>query len=191
VEPGLICTFGLVNQVKQPQLLLEAFALVRRADPVSRLVFVGPVDPALRDRLQADAARIGIDQSVTFAGEADDAAYEGWLARTSVAVQLRASTNGETSGAVADCLSHGIATIVTDIGPARDLPAFVGKVAVDATPSDLAQVITGLLGDDDRRASAGRDGLHFVEQRGFGQGARDLLAAVLVAPGRSRRPARS
>jgi glycosyltransferase involved in cell wall biosynthesis len=191
VVPGLICTFGLVNLVKQPQLLLEAFALVHRADPDSRLVFVGPVDPALHESLHAEANRLGVGGSVTFAGEADDDAYDGWLARTSVAVQLRAGTNGETSGAVADCLSHGIATIVTDIGPARSLPAFVTKVPVDASPSDLAEAITGLLRDDRRRASAGQAGLAFVEQTGFEQGARDLLATVLVAPDRRLRPALS
>jgi glycosyltransferase involved in cell wall biosynthesis len=191
VVPGLIATFGLVNQVKQPQLLLESFALVHRSDPVSRLVFVGPVDPDLRLELQAEVERLGVDGSVTFAGEADDAAYEGWLARTSVAVQLRAGTNGETSGAVADCLSHGIATIVTAIGPGQSLPDFVTKVPVDASPPVLAEAIAGLLEDDHRRASVGQAGLRFVEQMGFEQGARDLLAAVLAAPDRQLRPALS
>jgi glycosyltransferase involved in cell wall biosynthesis len=188
VVPGLICTFGLVNRVKQPQLLLESFALVHRSDPASRLAFVGPVDPALRDQLHAEAVGLGVEEMVTFAGEADDAAYEEWLARASVAVQLRAATNGETSGAVADCLSHGIATIVSDLGPAGALPAFVGKVPVDAGPSDLARAITGLLDDDGRRASAGQAGLDFVAQMDFEQGARDLLAAVLVRAERSPRP---
>ncbi len=64
---------------------------------------------------------------MTFTGAVDDDEYEGWLARTSVAVQLRARTNGETSGAVADCLSHGVVTVVTDAGPARQLPDVRGQ----------------------------------------------------------------
>ena len=46
---------------------------MHRSDPVSRLVFVGPVDPALRDQLQEEAEDLGVDRWVTFAGETDDA----------------------------------------------------------------------------------------------------------------------
>jgi len=186
-EPGLVCTFGLVNAVKQPELLLAAFALIHRADETTRLAFVGPVDPALLERYQALAVHLGVAQAVEFTGAVDDAEYERWLRRASVAVQLRASTNGETSGAVADCLSHGVVTVVTDAGPAGQLPDLVAKVPPDATPAAVAEVVGDLLRHPEQRSARSADGLAFVAARGFDLGARELLDALgLTAPGAAR-----
>ena len=98
--PGLVCTFGLVNGVKQPELMVSAFALVHRKDSTTRLAFVGPIDPALRERYHSLAVHLGVAGAVTFTGTVDDDEYESWLDRASVAVQLRAGSNGETSAAV-------------------------------------------------------------------------------------------
>ncbi len=100
-----------------------------------------------------------------------------------MAVQLRATTNGETSGAVADCLTHGVATVVTDIGPAHLLPDFVDKVPVDATPEVLAETLRRLLDDPEHRGRptpatawpSWRTGDSSAEPA-------DLLAAVLPVP---------
>jgi glycosyltransferase involved in cell wall biosynthesis len=187
-QPGLVATFGLVNAVKQPELLLSAFALVHRSEPAARLAFVGPIDPALLERYHALAVRLGVADAVTFTGEVDDHGYEEWLGRTSVAVQLRATTNGETSGAVADCLSHGVVTVVTDLGPARQLPDLVAKVPGSATPATLADLVGSLLADPGQRATREAEGLAFVAGMGFDRGARDLLAAVGLAPVTVDRP---
>ena len=181
-EPGLIATFGLVNAVKQPELLLASLALVRRSDPAARLAFVGPIDPALLEGYHALAARLGVADSVAFTGEVDDAEYGRWLGRASVAVQLRSATNGETSGAVADCLAHGVATVVTDAGPAHALPDFVAKVPVEATPEMLADSVSQLLADPGRRSAQAAEGQAFVAARGFDRGARDLLGALGLVP---------
>jgi glycosyltransferase involved in cell wall biosynthesis len=187
-QPGLVCTFGLVNAVKQPELLLAAFALVHRSDETTELAFVGPVDPALRERYHALAVRLGVAEAVVFTGAVDDEEYERWLRRASVAVQLRAGTNGETSGAVADCLSHGVATVVTDTGPAGQLPEFVAKVPPDATPVAVADVVAGLLQHPEQRAGRAAEGLAFVAARGFGRGARQLLDVLGLAAPRVARP---
>ncbi len=179
---GLVCTFGLVNEIKQPDLVLAAFALVHRADVGVRLAFVGPIDPALREHYHATAMRLGVAGAVTFTGAVDDEEYESWLDRASVAVQLRASTNGETSAAVGDSLTHGVATVVTDIGPAHDLPDFVAKVSVDATPETLADIIHRLVNDDDERAARVAEGLAYVAARSFDQTARRLLQALHLVP---------
>ncbi len=183
---GLVCTFGLVNEVKQPDLVLEAFALVQRRDVGTRLAFVGPIDPALREHYHAAAMRLGVAGAVTFTGAVDDEEYESWLARASVAVQLRASTNGETSAAVGDSLTHGVATVVTDIGPAHDLPDFVAKVSVDATPETLADIICRLVTDEDERAWRVSEGLDYVTERSFDHTARQLLETLHLAPSAAR-----
>jgi glycosyltransferase involved in cell wall biosynthesis len=180
-QPGLVCTFGLVNEVKQPELLLEAFALLHRADPTTALAYVGPVDAALRAGLEDLAGELGVDGAVTFTGRVDEPTYEQWLTRVSVAVQLRASTNGESSASVADCLAHGVATIVTETGSARELPACVGRVPVNVDPRDLADAIGSLLKDHERRADLAEDGLAHAADLSFERSARSLLAAALEA----------
>jgi glycosyltransferase involved in cell wall biosynthesis len=180
-QAGLVCTFGLVNGIKQPELLLASFALVHRDDPDTHLAFVGPIDPALRERYHALAARLGVAGAVTFTGAVDDDEYDGWLTRASLAVQLRASTNGETSGAVADSLSHGLTTVVTDDGPAHGLPGFVAKVPVDVTQAALAGVVGDLLHGPGERSNRSALGLAFVAGMGFDRGAADLLAILGLA----------
>ena len=185
-EPGLICSFGLVNEVKQPWLLLESFALLHHTDPTARLVFVGPVDTSLLEHYGQVATGLGIAGATTFTGTVDDLTYERWLSRASVAVQLRASSNGETSAAVADCLCHGVVTVVTDAGPAGQLPDFVEKVPVDATPERLAEAIRPLLDQHRLRERRSEQGLEFVAARGFDRGAEDLLEAIALQPSGDR-----
>jgi len=185
--PGLVCTFGLVNGVKQPELMVSAFALVHRDDPATRLAFVGPIDPALRERYHSLAVRLGVAGAVTFTGAVDDDEYESWLDRASVAVQLRAASNGETSAAVADSLTHGVATVVTDVGPAHQLPDFVAKVRVDASPADLADTVSELLHDDEGRASRVAQGLDYVGARSFDREARHLLELLDLVPSEAAR----
>ncbi len=96
-------------------------------------------------------------------------------------MQLRASTNGETSGAVADSLSHGLTTVVTDDGPAHGLPGFVAKVPVDVTPAALAGVVGDLLHGPRERSNRSALGLAFVAGMGFDRGAADLLAILGLA----------
>ena len=189
--PGLVCTFGLVNAVKQPELVVSAFALVHRNDAATRLAFVGPIDPALRERYHSLAVRLGVAGAVTFTGTVDDDEYESWLDRASVAVQLRAGSNGETSAAVADSLTHGVATVVTDVGPARQLPDFVAKVPVEASAADLAEAVSELLHDHDERARRVAEGLAYVAARSFDQEARHLLALLDLVPSEAVRPVAS
>jgi glycosyltransferase involved in cell wall biosynthesis len=162
--------------------MISAFALIHRNDTATRLAFVGPIDPALQERYHSLALRLGVAGAVTFTGTVDDDEYESWLARASVAVQLRAGTNGETSAAVADCLTHGVATVVTDIGPAHGLPGCVAKVPVDATAEVLADTVTELLHDDDLRVARVAEGLAYVAARGFDGEARHLLDVLALIP---------
>jgi len=189
-EPGLLCSFGLVNEVKRPRLVLEAFALVHGADPRTRLVFVGPVAESLRKWYGEVADALGVGRHVEFAGEVDDDAYAGWLRRAAVALQLRSGTNGETSAAVADCLAHGIPTVVSEVGAARELPPFVVKVAHGAGAEELASVVAALLADPRRRRAAGHEGVRFAEAHSFDRAAAAVVGAVLGTAAVAARPAR-
>ena len=62
------------------------------------------------------------------------------------------------------------------------------KVAVDATPRVLADVLGGLLHDDEERAARVAGGLAYVAARGFDRGARHLLDALGLVPSEAARP---
>ncbi|HVF32900.1 MAG TPA: glycosyltransferase [Acidimicrobiales bacterium] len=140
VEPApdrhpLVVSFGVLNHLKQASLLVEAFGAATPADAKARLAFVGPAGADDVDAVRRAAADAGLaSDRVEVTGAVDDETYRRWLARAWVAVQLRASTNGESSAAVADCLAASLPTIVTGIGAARSLPA----AAVVRVPPDVA-----------------------------------------------------
>jgi glycosyltransferase involved in cell wall biosynthesis len=179
-EAGLVCSFGIVNEVKRPLFILEAFALVSREDPRTRLAYVGPVGDAILQRCRQTAEDLGLAERVLFTGEVSDEDYEGWLRRASVAVQLRSSTNGETSAAIADCISHGLPTIVSEVGSARELPAFVEKISTDASGEVLASRVKSLLADSARRRAVGEEGLRFAGTHSFDRAADELIAVLLA-----------
>ena len=98
----VVASFGIVAPVKAPGLVIRAFAVACGAAPLhdAQLVFVGEVSHAERADLEGVAGACGVADRVTFTGVCSRTDYEGWLGRTGVAVQLRRTTNGESSGAV-------------------------------------------------------------------------------------------
>ena len=148
----LVVSFGGISELKQTTLLVEAFALIQARDV--RLVFVGAVNDDVRRTVDDAATRAGVRGRVEVTGTVDADEYRSWLSRAWVAVQLRATTNGESSGAAGDCFAAGVPTIVTAIGAAREIPqgAAVG-VPADVSPPALATAIDALLSDTHRRAA--------------------------------------
>jgi glycosyltransferase involved in cell wall biosynthesis len=165
VEP-VVASFGVVNPTKATGALLDAFAAVLEARPDARLRLVGLGSPEDLAAVTAHAGRLGIAGAVTATGQVDDAGWDRHLSEAMVAVQLRASTNGEFSGAIAEALAAGIPTIVTALGSAAELPDDAAvKLPPGATPEALAAEILGLLSDPGRR-------------KGLSEGARAYAATV-------------
>jgi glycosyltransferase involved in cell wall biosynthesis len=151
-EAELIASFGVLSEVKGLATLIDAFALLARERPQARLVLAGPADGGEHERWRAHAAAAGIGDRVEITGHLPFEQYEGLLARATVAVQLRTTTNGEASAAVADCLGAGVPTVATDLGWATELPreVFV-PVTRDTTAALLAGTLAELLDQPQRR----------------------------------------
>jgi glycosyltransferase involved in cell wall biosynthesis len=185
---GVVASFGVVNEIKRSSVVVDAFAELAETRPELRLVFVGPVAVEEEARIRAQAETKGIGPQVEITGALDEATYDRWLGSVTLAVQLRATSNGETSGAVADCLAHGVPTVVSDLGTASELPdGCVVKVAPGIGASALAAVLGDLLDDRGRRARLGDEARGFVRAHGFGWGA-EALAQWLARPTAARRP---
>ncbi|HWS73603.1 MAG TPA: glycosyltransferase, partial [Quisquiliibacterium sp.] len=160
-----VCSFGVVAPSKLSHRLLDAwFGSSLGADPRARLVFVGENDPgaygdAMRARIEARAA----GARVAFTGYASAQAYADHLVAADLAVQLRTSTRGESSGAVVDCLAHGLPLVVNAHGPAADLPgecvALLDDLFADA---DLIDALETLRSDESARTALSENGSRHV-----------------------------
>lgn len=182
LPPGgpLIVTFGIVNEVKQIAKVIEAFAMVLEDRPDARMAVVGPASEDDLKRIADQVQLLDVVAQVEATNEVEEEAYRGWLGRATVAVQLRAISNGESSAAVGDCLVFGVPTIVTAIGPARELPdTAVVKVAPSVSPRQLADEILALLADEERRVSMRSAAEAFVAETTFDGLAAELCRQVL------------
>ncbi|MCU4187333.1 glycosyltransferase [Acidiferrimicrobium sp. IK] len=187
VDPDLVCTFGLVNEAKRPDLLVSALALLLPRRPHLRLAFVGPAGADQRQAIAALAEQLGVSDRVVVTGEVADDDYEQWLRRAAVAAQLRRYTNGECSGAVADCLCHGVPTVVSALGPQSELAAVTAQLpaGAGAGAADLAELLESTLADPAGRESLGDRGRRWAAERSFDWAARQLFALL---PDLGRRP---
>jgi glycosyltransferase involved in cell wall biosynthesis len=173
-EPATLACFGMVAPVKAPELLISALASIDGA----QLVFVGPVGDGYREVLESHATATGVAERVVFTGRVSDDEYRQRLLTSTLALQLRHETNGESSAAVLDCLAAGL-PVVTNLPFAGELPAGVVElVPWDVDGSALASMVTGLLADVEEREALGRRGQAYAASWGFDDVADALLSAL-------------
>ncbi len=186
----VITSFGIVDPVKGSDLLVEAWpALLRRA-PTAKLVLAGHVWDQYQKALEAAIDRLGLRGKVEIPGRLSEADYRRRLQTTTLAVQLRRTTNGESSAALADCLSAGLPTLVTDIGSFAELPAEVAaRVPADVSPDGLAASLAGLLADRGRQERLRAGALAYAAAHSFDRVAGALWSRLVADdPAAAERP---
>ena len=157
--------------------MVDAFALLGPERGLS-LVFAGPVNDDVAERLRAHVEATAAAGRVVLTGHLTREAYDAQLARTLIAVQLRRATNGESSAALSECIANGI-PVVTNVAGAEELPEGVVEVVpYDVTAADLAARLEALLDDDDRRERMRLAQLAFARRSGFDRVAERLLEIV-------------
>jgi glycosyltransferase involved in cell wall biosynthesis len=178
-EDPTITSFGFVSPAKRSEVLLAAMADV----PGARLALVGHSGAEFLDALRSNARELGIADRVTVTGKVTDEEYREWLIRTTVAVQLRLSTNGESSASVAETLAAGIPTVVTDIGTFAEYPDdVVVKAPVGLDTDGLAALLRDLLADTDRLAALSAAGRAYAAGNTYDAAARRIVDALIGAP---------
>jgi len=182
-EGALVASFGVVNDVKRVSTIVAALPALVASWPDARVALVGPASTEDLARLRRQAAELGVGDRIDLTDEVDDDEYAAWLTRATVAVQLRAVTNGEASAAVGDCLAAGVPTIVTDLGAAAELPEDVAvKLPVDISPEHLASTVSALLGDPARRRALSAKARAYAQDHTFERVAAGLAEILLDRP---------
>lgn len=176
-DPPLIVSAGSVDPIKAPDRLIEALA--RIADrTAARLVFVGHAPTVYCGLLRQRAEELGIGDRVTFTGAADEASWWHWLARATMAVQLRRLTNGETSAAISEAQSSGTPVITNVVNARLDYPAGTVVVVDDAAPDELEAAMLRLLSDGEEWRVRSAAAVEHARAHSFGHLADVLLARL-------------
>jgi glycosyltransferase involved in cell wall biosynthesis len=178
---ALVVAAGVVNEAKAPDLLVAAWPAVVERHRGAHLAFVGRCGDRERRELAALADALGVGDRVTITGDVSDDDYAAWLDRAALAVQLRATTNGECYASVADCLAAGLPALVSAVGSARELPdGLVGRVDADVTPDALGGMIADLLADPEARSALAERGRRHLGAATFEHAAARLFADVVL-----------
>jgi glycosyltransferase involved in cell wall biosynthesis len=146
----LLVFVGRIVPIKRLDLLLEALAGARKADPRLRLAVVG--DGGERPQLERQAAELGIAADVLFLG------YRRELRPVFAAADLAvlSSDNEGTPVSLIEAAAAGLPAVATDVGGVREV---VGEDTGILTPQGdataLARAIAEMAGDPERRKRYG------------------------------------
>lgn len=144
-EAYIVCSFGMVAETKLSDVIVAAWRKCAAAyEAGAELVFVGERPGASPFRILLDdmLLQMGSGVSVRFSGHVSDEEYQDYLAAADLAVQLRASSRGETSKAVLDCMAASLPLVLNAHGPSAEVAAGAALMLPDrCTDVEVAAAI--------------------------------------------------
>jgi glycosyltransferase involved in cell wall biosynthesis len=148
---------GRVAPVKDIVTFLRAGRLVVDEVPGAELVVVGPLHhhPLYAERCIDEARRLGIEQNVTFVGEADPGPWYP----TFDALVLTSVSEAQPLVAL-EAMAAGVPVVATAVGGCVDLIGGAGLLTPSRDPRATARAVVRLLSDPAlhaRAAAAGRE----------------------------------
>jgi glycosyltransferase involved in cell wall biosynthesis len=145
---------GQLQEFKGLDYLLDALPAVRAASPRVKLRAVYQTG-ALLNRYQTQAARLGLNGCLEFAGSKTAA---GLAQLYSTAAVVVSPSLGEClSTVVLEAMCCGAAVVATDVGGIREqLDEYTGVIVPPRDSAALAHAICALLADPDRRHRLGQ-----------------------------------
>lgn len=177
--PVEIVAIGVVSHQKAPERLIDAVASLRQAHGLDvHLTFVGDGPWLYFEELRMRAVTAGVADRVEMTGHLPREEFVRRVRAATLAVQLRRSSQGESSAAALEAQSLGV-PVLTNIPSAAEMPP--GSVELLPPGSDssvIATAIGALLADPGRRRRLAAAGLASAAGRTADDVADDLLAAV-------------
>ena len=148
----IVCGAGRLTRTKGFDILIEAFAIVRRDVPDARLVLLG--EGGQREALDEHARRSGVEDAVIFAGHCDD--VRAVLSR--VHAYALSSRNEGMANTLLEAMSVGAPIVATDVSGTREAVKHEEHALVvrPEDPESLASSIARLLKDRELAERLGR-----------------------------------
>lgn len=159
-SPPVFLAVGRFVEKKAPQLTLEAFAAVRRAEPSARLRMIG--DGPLLEECRARAARLALEEAVTFLGVRPHEAVRDEMRAARCFVQHSVEApNGDCEGTpvgVLEAGASGLPVVATRHAGIPDvvLEGETGLLVEERDVSAMAERMLRLARDPELAARMGR-----------------------------------
>jgi glycosyltransferase involved in cell wall biosynthesis len=181
-ELPTILFVGRLVEMKQPLLLLEAFARVRAKAACSLLVVgSGPQEMAMRRRVD----ELGV-ADVHFAGFLN----QSRIGEAYAAADVLALPGSESWGLVVnEAMNHGLPVVVSTrvaCGPDLVHSGETGYIVRTTHPDELAQKLLDLMNSPELRRLLGANGLQTIAEWGIGATVAGALKAVQLIVGETR-----
>ena len=144
-DAKVILYLGRLSEKKSPDLLLQAFALLgsEKSGTELRLVFVGPDDDDMTQRLQRMAGELGVATRVQILGPVFD--RDKWSAYRDADVFVLPSQNENFGNTVGEAVAAGTPVVVTDNCGIAPLLADIAGLVVQHDAAAMAQAIARVL----------------------------------------------
>ena len=155
----VFCSFGMIAPTKLNLLTLQAFAESNvSSNRDSLLVFVGELEGGeYGKQILKTIDAFDLNNKIRVTGYVNSDTYEEYLKITDIAIQLRANSRGETSGALLDCMAHGIPVIINSHGTFNDYTTDVVMKLLDPiTLTQLSEAMSWLCLDETYRKQLGQ-----------------------------------
>ena len=147
----LVLFLGRLSSKKSPDLLLRAIAELSRrpAGIAMTLVFAGPDEGGIKEKLDEQAAQLGVRTKVQFAGPVFGEAK--WAAYRDADVFVLPSQNENFGNTAAEAVAAGTPVIVTEQCGIAPLIAEKAGVVVRHDPAALVEALERILTDAELR----------------------------------------
>ncbi|HKW61139.1 MAG TPA: glycosyltransferase [Candidatus Acidoferrum sp.] len=144
-DAKLVLFLGRLSVKKSPELLLRAFAEVRKQLEGINLVFVGPDESGMKAQLRQMAEQLRVSQHVQFAGPLFG--QDKWAAYRDADVFVLPSQNENFGNTAAEAVAAGTPVIVTEKCGIAPLLANQAGLVVKHDASELAEALCQVLTD--------------------------------------------
>ena len=160
----IVLFLARLDPVKGIELLLDAFRIVREANPQVVLAIAGSGDPGYQQTLRARAERLGIAADVIWTGFLDRTAKAQALADADVFV---VPSQSESFGlAAVEALAAGVPTVMTNgVGIADEVASNGAGIIVPANSRALGSAIERILSEPELAARLSHRGVSLVRSR--------------------------
>ena len=158
----IILFLSRLDTKKGLELLLQAFAKVRQESPNAFLVLAGNGEPEFVGRLKAQAASLGIEFDVLWAGFLTG--EEKWAALTDADLFVLPSHSENFGIAVLEAMAAGTPVVVSDqVGIHREVAQAKAGLIVSCDAAHLADTLLQLLNNTALRWSMGLNGKRLAQ----------------------------